>query len=90
MTPLGVGRSPCHHPMVSASYRVIFAEIEGDRYVPPILAETLRKFADMLDKRQAGQNPAEFFNDDNGCKLKVIASNWTRELCPLEVRRFER
>ncbi len=48
----------------------------------PLLIETLREYADMVEKKHAGHEGIEKFFAKNGNKLTVIANTWYGTLLP--------
>ncbi len=51
-------------------------DIIGDDLFAPEIANTLREYADMIDRNEAGHTSCERYEGPRGTKLMIIASTW--------------
>jgi len=69
---------------IIARRSVIFIENDtiGDDWFNPLLVQTLREFAEMVEKKHAGHEGVEIYNSPNGTKLTIISNIWYGTLLP--------
>lgn len=51
-------------------------DVIGDDWFAPELSKTLREYADMIDRNEAGIAACEKYEGPRGTKLMVIAATW--------------
>ncbi|WP_315707575.1 hypothetical protein [Brenneria uluponensis] len=63
---------------------VIYAEndVIGDRMFTPLLAQTLHRYADMIQNQEAGHTSPEIYEDPNGTHLTILGGAWEGGFLP--------